>query len=81
MNKSNYGNCIWDDSISLLIQESSTSVAAEEIQEEFDLYEDFDFEFANMSELKENVVIYVAGYIQKKTISRYVKNSLLFVRQ
>ena len=70
-----------DDSISLLIQESSTFIAAEEIQEEFDLYEDFDFEFANMSELKENVVIYITGYIKKKTISRYVKNSLLFVRQ
>ena len=44
MNKSEYGNCVWDDTISLLVQQPLTAVAVEEIEDEYDLHDDLDLE-------------------------------------
>ena len=41
LNKSNYGNCLWNDTVSVIVQQPTTAKAIEEVQDEFQM-EDFD---------------------------------------
>ena len=63
MNKSDYGNCIWDDSISLLQHGE-----AEEIEAEYDLYDDLELY------LRKNY-----NYCYKKTLIKVLLRKSVFV--
>ena len=43
-NKSDIGNCIWDDSISLLVHQPTLQVAIDETTDEYDLQENLSVE-------------------------------------
>ena len=44
VNKSDIGNCIWDDSISLLVHQPTLQVAIDETTDEYDLQENLSVE-------------------------------------
>ena len=60
MNKSEYGNCVWDDTISLLVQQPLTAVAVEEIEDEYDLHDDLDLELREKNQYKNFILNFAA---------------------
>ena len=72
-NKTELGNCLWDDSVHILIQDPSTVRAAEEVQHAFKLKEDQGDKFymldnTTFKELRQNILVYISGYIQRRLV-------------
>lgn len=72
-NKTEFGNCQWDDSVHILIQDPSTVNATERVQEAFHLkdIENHKLEVldnSSLRHLRQNVLVYIAGYIQRRIV-------------
>ena len=75
LNKSEYGNCEWDDSTEIIIHDPSTEVSVQKIQKEYGLDDqtETNFDFTTHSkflEYRDSVIIYIGGYIQRKLLAR-----------
>ena len=65
-NKTEFGNCQWDDSTSILVQEPSVAVCIENVDEQFKVSMVEPPIMSATDEFKGNILIYTAGYIQRR---------------